>query len=84
VPGKGTLKLSGKGVAKQRPGARASSLAKPVRHKGTVRVRIKAKCKAKRKLDRSGKAKLKIKVTFKPKGGDPNTQSKRIKLIERP
>jgi YVTN family beta-propeller protein len=84
VPGKGKLKLSGKGVAKQRTAARASSLAKAVKHRGTVKLRIKAKGKAKRKLDRTGRVKVKVKVTFKPKGGDPNTQSKRIKLIERP
>jgi YVTN family beta-propeller protein len=84
VPGKGTLKLSSKGVAKQRPGARASSLAKAIKHKGTVKLRIKAKGKAKRRLDLRGKAKVKIKVTFKPKSGDPNTQTKRVRLVERP
>ena len=77
VPGKGTLKLSGRGVAMQRATARASSLAKAVHRKGTVKLRIKARGKAKRKLERTGKVKVKVKVTFTPKGGTPNTQTKR-------
>jgi YVTN family beta-propeller protein len=83
VPGKGTLRLSGRGVVKQRPGARAASLSKTVKHKGTVKLRIKPKGKAKRKLERSGKAKLKVRIRFKPKGGDPNVQRKRLKLTKR-
>jgi YVTN family beta-propeller protein len=82
VPGKGKLKLSGKGVAKQRPAAGASSLTRVVGHKGTVKLRIKPKGKTKRRLNHRGKAKVKIKVRFTTKGGDPNTQNKRVKLIK--
>jgi YVTN family beta-propeller protein len=83
VPGKGTLSLSGKRVVKQRPAARISSLARIVRHKGTVKLLIKAKGKAKRKLRRTGKAKVKVTITFTPTGGDPNIQAKRVKLLKR-
>jgi hypothetical protein len=84
VPGAGTLSLSGKGVVKQRPlGAAHHVLAKTVSAAGTVKLKIKAKGKAKRQLDRTGTVKVKAKVTYTPTGGDPNTQSKRIKLIKR-
>jgi hypothetical protein len=84
VPGAGTLSLSGKGVVKQRPlGAAHHVLAKTVSAAGTVKLKIKAKGKAKKQLDRTGTVKVKAKVTYTPTGGDPNTQSKRIKLIKR-
>jgi hypothetical protein len=47
-----------------------------------VKLRIRAKGKEKRKLNRGGKVKLKGNVTFTPTGGDPNSQSKRTKLIK--
>ncbi len=44
---------------------------------------IKPKGKAKKKLSKKGKAKVKAKVTYIPDGGEPNTQSKRMKLVKR-
>jgi YVTN family beta-propeller protein len=83
VPGKVTVKLSGKGVVRQRPAARASGLARFKQGLGTVSLRIKAKGRAKRKLNRGGKVRLKVKVTVRPIGGDPNVQGKRVKLVKR-
>jgi YVTN family beta-propeller protein len=82
VPGQGRLKLSGKGVVKQRPAAPDSSLAKAVKGKGRVKLRIKAKGKKKRELNRTGKVKLKVKITFRLTGGDRNIQTKKVKLIK--
>jgi YVTN family beta-propeller protein len=83
VPGKGKLKLSGKGVIRQRSPAREATFAKAIKHKGAVKLRIKPKGKKARKLDRAGTVKVKVKVTFKPKGGDRNIQTRRVKLMKR-
>ena len=84
VPGKGRLKLTGKGIKKQRPAAGAASASKLVKGRGRVKLRIKAKGRKKRKLDRAGKVKVKVKVVFKPKGGDRNVQRRKVKLLKRP
>jgi hypothetical protein len=84
VPGAGTLSLTGKGLVRQRPlGAAHRVLTKPVSSAGTVKLKIKAKGKTKKQLDRTGTVKVKAKVTYTPTGGDPNTKSKRVKLIKR-
>jgi hypothetical protein len=44
---------------------------------------VKTRGKAKKKLNRKGKAKVRANVTFTPTGGDPNTESKKIKLVKR-
>jgi hypothetical protein len=48
-----------------------------------VKLAVKPRRKAKRKLKKKGKARVKAKVTFTPEGGEPNTRSKRIRLIRR-
>jgi hypothetical protein len=86
VPGPGTLSLTGKGLVKRRSGGTYRSertLAKAVSAAGTVKLKIKAKGKAKKQLYRTGTVKVKAKVTYTPTGGDPNTKSKRVKLIKR-
>jgi hypothetical protein len=89
VPGPGTLSLTGKGVKTQRTGAGAV-VSKAVAAAGTVRLRIAAKRGKKRKLENTGKVKVRFKVTYNPNGtstgdliGDPNTHSKRVKLIKK-
>ena len=69
LPGAGRVSLSGKGV-----------VGRSVSGTGTVKLLIKAKGKSKRTLRRTGKVKVKVKVAFTPTGGDPNTQSKKVKL----
>jgi hypothetical protein len=44
---------------------------------------IKPKGKARRQLNKKGKAKVKAEVTYTPDEGDPNTQSKKLKLKKR-
>ena len=44
---------------------------------------MKPKGKAKKKLNNRGKAKVKANVTYTPEGGEPNNESKKIKLIKR-
>lgn len=75
VPGAGTLSLSGKGVVTQ--AARRNSGA------GSVKLLVKSKGTRMRTLDRTGKVKVKAKVTFTPTGGDPNAETKSVKLIKR-
>lgn len=86
VPGPGTLKLSGKGLVKQRSSGQASAsplLAKTVTAAGIVKLKIKAKGKKKKKLNKKGRVKVKAFFTFTPTDGDPNTKAKTIKLIKR-
>jgi hypothetical protein len=75
VPGAGELELAKskkvKGADERVDGA------------GEAKLRIKPKCKAKGKLNDLGKAKVNAAVTFAPDGGEPSTQSKRVKLVKR-
>jgi hypothetical protein len=50
---------------------------------GKVKLTIKPRRRSKRALRKKGKAKVRAEVTYTPDGGDPNTESKRIKLIKR-
>lgn len=74
VPGKVTVELAGKGIARQRPRFKVGL--------GTISLRVKAKGRARRKLDRTGFVKVKVRVTVRPIGGDPNVQTKRVRLVK--
>jgi hypothetical protein len=75
VPNPGVLALSGNGV--KTAGARISvAVAAP----GAVQLLIKAQGKKKRKLTDKGKVKLSPTITYTPTGGDPSTQSLKVKL----
>jgi hypothetical protein len=75
VPGSGELDLAKtkKVKADDEPGEDA----------GEEKLVIKPKGKAKKKLNAKGKAKVTANVTYAPDGGDPNTQSNKIKLVKR-
>ena len=74
VPGAGRLELGGRGIKRvTRELAEAGRTTLPVKPKGQVR----------RKLRRTGKARVTARVTYTPDGGEPDTKSKRIKLIKR-
>ncbi len=75
LPNPGELTASGKGVN----AAGAAVVSKAVTP-GTASLLIKAKGKKKRKLNDTGKAKLNAAITFTPTGGDPRTQSLKVKL----
>jgi hypothetical protein len=75
VPGPGELRLGKTGEVK-----RAKERAKA---EGKVKLPMKPRGQAKQRLNRKGYAKVKAKVTYTPDGGEPNTQSKRLKLIKR-
>lgn len=47
---------------------------------GPSQLLIKAKGKRKKKLNQKGKVKLNVAVTYTPTGGDPSTQSIKVKL----
>jgi hypothetical protein len=80
VPGPGTLTLTGKGLANQRPALRARVLGKAVSTAGKVKLLVKAKAKKKKKLNQTGKAKVKAKVTYTPTGGTAHVERKKITL----
>jgi len=75
VPNAGELTGTCKG-AKVASGARSS---KAVQAR-TATLLVKAKGKKKRKLNETGKVKLSVSVTYTPTGGDPSTQSVKVKL----
>jgi hypothetical protein len=76
LPNPGEFVLSGKGL-RSASGARAAVVASGP---GTVSVLIKAKGKKLSKLNQTGKAKVKVRFTFTPTGGDPRTESRKLKL----
>ena len=82
VPGPGELVLEGKKVkqvTEQVEAAAAQTAGADIK----VKLKVKARGKAKKKLNRKEKAKVKAEVTYTPDGGDPNTQSKKVKLVKR-
>ena len=78
VPGPGTLSLSGAGVQAQTAAGAMAGTA--VSQAGTVKLRVKPKGKKKRKLTQKGKLTVTVDVTFTPTGGDPLTETTKVKL----
>lgn len=78
IPNPGELALAGRGIKVARTAG--AVIAKTVTAPGDVKLTIRAKGKKKRKLNETGKVKVKPKITFTPTGGDPNTQSRKLKL----
>jgi hypothetical protein len=74
VPNPGTLALLGKRLRRFTTTSVAA---------GELTLRVKPKGKTRKQLNEAGRARTKAKVTFTPTGGDPNTQTKRVKLIKR-
>ena len=79
VPNPGELGLSGNGVKSAAAGKAATTVTAP----GPVTLLVKAKGKKKRKLNQTGKVKVSPTITFAPAGGDPKSQSLKVKLIKR-
>lgn len=50
---------------------------------GTVPLALRARASKKHKLNKTGKAKVKVKVTYTPTGGDPRSQTLKVKLRKR-
>jgi hypothetical protein len=77
VPNPGDLTASGNG-------AKVAGVAGAVTSKavgaGNAQLLIKAKGKKKKKLNQKGKVKLNVAVTYTPTGGEPSTQSIKVKL----
>jgi hypothetical protein len=76
VPNPGDLAGSGQGARVASTEA-ATSKAVPA---GAAKLVVKAKGKKKRKLNETGKVKLNLAITYTPTGGDPSTQSLKVKL----
>jgi hypothetical protein len=74
IPNPGELDLSGKGLRKRNKSPDAA---------GDVVLKIKAKKNKLDRLEENGKVKVKPKVTFTPTGGDPSTQSRKLRLRKR-
>lgn len=70
VPNPGELVLSGNGVKG------VSAVAAP----GIVRLPIRATGKKREKLNETSRVRVRASVTYTPAGGDPSTQSRKLKL----
>ncbi len=81
VPNPGELTGSGNGV--KIASAAGAAISKTVSAPGDVQLTIKAKGKEKRKLNETGKVSVKPTITYTPTGGDPSTQSRKLKLKKR-
>jgi hypothetical protein len=75
VPNPGELVLSGSGV-KRVSAVRAVAVSAP----GIVRLPIRAKGRKRRTLNETSRVRVKATVTYTPTGGDPSTQSRKLKL----
>lgn len=78
VPNPGDLTGSGKGV--KVASAQGAVTSKTVTAPGKVMLTIKAKGKKQKTLNETGKVKVTPKITYTPAGGDPSTQSIKVKL----
>jgi hypothetical protein len=78
VPNPGALTGSGKGVKVAVPAG--AVISKTVSAPGMVKLTIKAKGKKRTMLNETGKVKVKPTITYTPTGGDPATQSVKVKL----
>lgn len=74
VPNPGDLTASGNGVKA------AGAVTSKAVGAGPAQLLIKAKGKKKRKLNETGKVKLNVALSYTPTGGDPSTQSVKVKL----
>jgi hypothetical protein len=72
VPNSGELVLSGNGVK----GVSAITVSAP----GIVRLPIRATGRKREKLNQTSRVRVKATVTYTPTGGDPSTQSRKLKL----
>jgi hypothetical protein len=72
--------FSGSGQGAQVVSGPVTSTAVPA---GTSTLVVKAKGKKKRKLNEKGKVKVNLVITYTPTGGDPSTQSVKVKLKKR-
>lgn len=79
VPDSGDISLGGKGIVPiaKRP------LGKHVARAGVVKLKVKTKGKTKKRLKKKGKVRVKPKVTFTVTGGDPVTNTKKLKLVRK-
>ena len=77
LPNAGDLIGSGDGA--KVAGAGGAVISKAVTA-GQATLKIKAKGKQKKKLNSEGKVKLNVAITYTPTGGDPSTQSVKVKL----
>jgi hypothetical protein len=80
VPGPGTVRLT------QRATVRGARVARSHEGPGQIAVPIRARGKAKRELDRARKGTtvrvdVPVRITYRPKGGEQRTKSKRVQLV---
>jgi hypothetical protein len=80
LPNAGELTASGNGVKAASAGQAVISKSVTV---GQAQLLIKAKGKKNKTLNETGKVKLKVAITYTPTGGDPSTQSTKLKLRKR-
>lgn len=76
IPNSGELTGSGKDVKVTGPAVIGKTVTAP----GDAKLTIRAKGKSLRKLNDTGKVEVTPRITYTPTGGDPSTQSRKLKL----
>ena len=75
--------MTGRGVAPVRAAEASRQERLEVTEAGEVQVTIKAKGKQRKKLKKAGKVTVTANVTFTATGGEPNTETKKVKLVRK-
>ena len=75
VPARGTLELAKTNTVK--------GAVDPADAPGSATLPVKPTAKTRKKLNSNGVAAVNARVTFTPAGGEPNTVSKKVKLVKR-
>lgn len=83
LPGPGGIKISGKGLARQGGASKAGTFARTFDAAGTVKLPLKLSRKKLQRVAAKGKGGLRLTVTFTPVGGEPGTQTVKLKLKAR-
>jgi Tol biopolymer transport system component len=78
-----TVKVPGPGELVLKKSKRVRKDSDQARGAGKVRLRVRPRQKARAKLADRGKLKVSAQVTYTPTGGEPNTESKKVKLKRR-
>jgi hypothetical protein len=76
------VKIPGPGNLRAR-GPRIEAVRKRPETAGTVRLPIRPLCGARRALNRKGEVRVRIHVTYRPRGGGPNTRTSQVELRKR-
>ncbi len=78
-----SVEVSGAGKVALKQTSTVTGATKTANAAGTVKLTVKSRGKAKKTLNKKGKVKVKASVTFTPTAGQPQTETKKLKLVKK-